>query len=634
MKKIFEQKIMDRNTLSHSRRWLCHNSIGVALDQFLNTNVFAGGPKEKPNRLPREELLRKLPQWSRSPKYLDMLRVKKANKFLKFQSRRIDKALIEGNLEKAVFIWTLVAKTSNAYQLALFTLVVRGWYFSYSEESSIKILIGCMNKMRALDLKLVLNRFYILKKNGKWRPIGAPNMESRVMSKFITDMLYFSVEKDFKHFQHGFRKQRGTQTALVKALQKFFENVHAELYEFDLKSFFNTVAWQGVIQQLEHKCDLLAGIVGSVLREIRCRFPMGLKEESEYKDTNKTVGIGKKKKGITRKQVPLYERYGMPQGLSLSPLMATLALEYGKIPKSLLMYADDGLFIGTYEEIQKGIKWLKTLGSYGVLVQDSKTRFIEKISSPIHWGLLNIPGHFRFLGVDFHLHQKIIQYKSFKFHFEDYGADGGRSEGEILLDFARWLRGHHIKYSDDIRENKGGRELWCIQTNSILHQLRSTMRTQMEELNPYLFFVTITFIKGWIFDLTHHGYRFCWGWNSVDQEAQGIYDIQTGSSQATEHILRKMGTFKLSRRRSLDTFIDRINESNYIDKPLIKKDYAELPVLNRDKTQNLDFQQLWVYTPLNKEYENQLIGTDGRHGQYYADFFKELKVHQKKWASE
>jgi hypothetical protein len=53
------------------------------------------------------------------------------------------------------------------------------------------------------------------------------------------------------------------------------------------------------------------------------------------------------------KILPHIVRRGLPQGLSLSPLLSTLVLEIFKAPKGLFMYADDGLYIGTMEMIKK-----------------------------------------------------------------------------------------------------------------------------------------------------------------------------------------------------------------------------------------------------------------------------------------
>jgi hypothetical protein len=58
-------------------------------------------------------------------------------------------------------------------------------------------------------MKLLINRFYILKKNGKMRPIGAPNYESRMISKALTDLTYAVTEKDRVTEQHGYMKKRG-----------------------------------------------------------------------------------------------------------------------------------------------------------------------------------------------------------------------------------------------------------------------------------------------------------------------------------------------------------------------------------------------------------------------------------------
>lgn len=56
------------------------------------------------------------------------------------------------------------------------------------------------------------------------------------------------------------------------------------------------------------------------------------------------------------KVIPHIIRKGLPQGLSLSPLLATLVLELFKPPKGLFMYADDGLYIGQKDSLKKFLK--------------------------------------------------------------------------------------------------------------------------------------------------------------------------------------------------------------------------------------------------------------------------------------
>jgi retron-type reverse transcriptase len=66
-----------------------------------------------------------------------------------------------------------------------------------------------MNKMRAWDMKLLIHRFYIEKKNGKMRPIGSPNIESRMISKAFTDLIYSITENTRNPDQHAYVKRKG-----------------------------------------------------------------------------------------------------------------------------------------------------------------------------------------------------------------------------------------------------------------------------------------------------------------------------------------------------------------------------------------------------------------------------------------
>jgi len=92
----------------------------------------------------------------------------------------------------------------------------------------------------------------------------------------------------------------------------------------------------------------LAEIIARVIIQIDYKLH-DLKEEAELKY------IGKVRKG--KRMVKLIEREGMPQGLNISPLLATLVLELVKAPKGLIMYADDGLFLAeTDEDLQKFLK--------------------------------------------------------------------------------------------------------------------------------------------------------------------------------------------------------------------------------------------------------------------------------------
>jgi len=79
-------------------------------------------------------------------------------------------------------------------------------------------------------------------------------------------------------------------------------------YEFDLKSFFNTVEPFIVFRKLEEINKELAILISNIIKNIEYRFSE-LQEESELHPK------AKRKNTLVRT--------GMPQGLSLSPLLST-----------------------------------------------------------------------------------------------------------------------------------------------------------------------------------------------------------------------------------------------------------------------------------------------------------------------
>jgi hypothetical protein len=91
-------------------------------------------------------------------------------------------------------------------------------------------------------LRSLINRFYIEKSNGKLRPIGAPNVQTKVLHRFIADMLIHVLEPTrVKNGNHAFRKKKGIHTAIIEIIRNYEKCNKPQIYEFDLKSFFNTV---------------------------------------------------------------------------------------------------------------------------------------------------------------------------------------------------------------------------------------------------------------------------------------------------------------------------------------------------------------------------------------------------------
>lgn len=104
-----------------------------------------------------------------------------------------------------------------------------------------------------------------------------------------------------------------------------------------------------------------------MILDVRYRFKELLAEsELEY------LGSIKRKKRI----YPLIFRRGLPQGLSMSPLLATLGQELLPMHEHNTAYADDGLFIT--DSLLKFRKYLESLHSFGLELAPEKTNVINK----------------------------------------------------------------------------------------------------------------------------------------------------------------------------------------------------------------------------------------------------------------
>jgi len=94
-----------------------------------------------------------------------------------------------------------------------------------------------------------------------------------------------------------------------------------------------------VHQALSRRDELLGNLILKVITNV------GYKFKEIHKEAELTCTVVKGEKHIIRR--------GLPQGLSLSPLLCTLAVEQFCPPKGTFMYADDGVFIGDEERLKE-----------------------------------------------------------------------------------------------------------------------------------------------------------------------------------------------------------------------------------------------------------------------------------------
>lgn len=81
---------------------------------------------------------------------------------------------------------------------------------------------------------------------------------------------------------------------------------------------------------------------------------------------------------IDKKGVKHILRQGLPQGLSLSPLLCTLAVEQFKPPKGTFLYVDDGLFIGDREGLKEFFMFIQEIMYAGAVIAPDKSGYVKE----------------------------------------------------------------------------------------------------------------------------------------------------------------------------------------------------------------------------------------------------------------
>jgi hypothetical protein len=341
-------------------------------------------------------------------------------------------------------------------------------------------LFETVSKLRAWDLNLLINRFYVLKKDGvRWRPIGAPDWPSRIISKALMDIIYALSESDRTTGQHGYIKNRGTWSAVEATVRKLEQGY--SVLEFDLTSFFNTVEPFIIFKKLEKYGREVTYLTSSILKRITYRWDE-LKEEAELR-----------RKG-TKSGLELIERRGTPQGLSLSPLLATWALEYFGRPEDLEMYADDGLFF--YKNHSNPFwLWIDRMGKAGIRLNTKKTREIRKGET------------FTFLGVIIDTKNKTLQVGQSKIYWAD------KDRIKWLQQVAQWYGKESVNWE------------WKIHKEAFMRFRRT------DEINIQT--KLIIYYKGIVWAKSHKGYRWFWF-------QKGIHDILSTSSHSCNEMIKVM----------------------------------------------------------------------------------------------
>jgi group II intron reverse transcriptase/maturase len=231
-------------------------------------------------------------------------------------------------------------------------------------ETNIRDLVGRLQRMAYRPQPA--RRAYIPKPGSdKLRPLGIPCLEDKLVQAALARILGAIYEQDFIEGSYGFRPARSCHDALRALSQAIEWETTNYVAEADIKGFFDHVDHDWLMKMLEHRIA-----DPRVLRMVKRFLKSGVMEDGEVRASQE----------------------GVPQGGSLSPVLANVYLHYAldlwfeKVYRRgcqgkarLIRYADD--FVVCFEHREDAMRFqaalAQRLAKFGLEVEPTKTKVLE-----------------------------------------------------------------------------------------------------------------------------------------------------------------------------------------------------------------------------------------------------------------